>query len=187
MTIRHLVAGTLLLALTATVNAQDGQAWANAHTLVVTASNTSANQLLVYSASGALLREIPTQGQGGVSGNAGGIEQNRDRLAVVNFGSGNVSVFTKGADRAELRFESLVRATGSPVSVAFGNDHLYILTTTHVESHAIGRDGVSPNADGTSSLLIADGSAAQVGVVTGQLVISEKSNAIETVKLRIPR
>jgi len=33
-------------------------------------------------------------------------------------------------------------------------------------------------------LLLADGSAAQVGVLPGQLIISEKSNVIETVNLR---
>ena len=43
--------------------------------VVVTASNTAANQLLVYSPTGALLRTLPTGGQGGVSGNAGGGQQ----------------------------------------------------------------------------------------------------------------
>jgi hypothetical protein len=176
---RILGMGALMLAIAAVASAHDGQD----HTAVVTASNTATNQLLIYSSTGVLLDKIPTQGQGGVSGNAGGIAQNYDRLAVVNFGSGNVSVFVKDFERATLRLESVIRSIASPVSVAFGDDHLYILTTTHVESHAIDRGGVSANADGATALLIADGSAAQVGAVDGELIISEKSNAIESVQL----
>jgi len=67
--------------------------------------------------------------------------------------------------------------------VAFGHDHLYVLTTTGVESHRAGPWGVAPAADGRAALLHADGSAAQVGVLSGELVLSEKSNAIETVRL----
>lgn len=174
---RYFGLGTLLLVIAGTAQAYDGTA------MIVTASNTASNQLLVYSPTGALLKQIPTQGQGGVSGNAGGIAQNHDRLAVVNFGSGNVSVFTKDRERGDLRLERVVPALTSPVSVAFGDDHLYILSTTHVESHAIDRNGVAATADGSAPLLIGDGSAAQVGVVTGQLIISEKSNAIESVNL----
>jgi hypothetical protein len=129
------------------------------------------------------LKQIPTQGQGGVSGNAGGIAQNRDRLAVVNFGSGNVSIFAKDTEHMDLRFEHLIPAVASPVSVAFGHGHLYILTTTHVESHRVDGSGVSASADGAAALVVADGSAAQVGTLPDQLIISEKSNAIETVNL----
>jgi hypothetical protein len=174
---RTLGLGALLLVIAGTAQADDGTA------RIVTASNTASNQLLVYSRAGVLLKQIPTQGQGGVGGNAGGIAQDRDRLAVVNFGSGNVSVFIKDHERGDLHLERVVRALASPVSVAFGDGHLYILSTTHVESHAIGRNGVAEAADGSSGLLIGDGSAAQVGVVTGQLIISEKSNAIESVDL----
>lgn len=74
-------------------------------------------------------------------------------------------------------------ALANPVSVAFGADHLYILTTEYVESHRIDNNGVSPIADGHAALVIGDGSAAQVGTLHGELVISEKSNAIETVNL----
>jgi hypothetical protein len=176
---RFLGMGALMLAIAAVAGAHD----VDVHTVIVTASNTAANQLLIYSPTGVLLNKISTQGQGGVSGNAGGIAQNYDRLAVVNFGSGNVSVFVKDFERATLRLESVIRSVASPVSVAFSDDHLYILTTTHVESHAIDRRGVSANADGAAALLIADGSAAQVGAVDGELIISEKSNAIESVQL----
>ena len=72
------------------------------------------------------------------------------------------------------------------MSVAFGSDHLYILSTTHVESHAIeriGTKGGDTSPDGVSALLHADGSAAQVGKLPGQLIITEKSNVIESVNL----
>jgi hypothetical protein len=152
------------------------------HAVVVTASNAAAaNQLLVYSSSGTLLQTVPTQGKGGVSGNAGGIEARDNLVAVVNFGSQNVSVFGRGENGFEMK--QLVPAASSPVSVAFGGDHLYILGTTKVESHRMMGSAVSSTPDGVVTLLLADGSAAQVGVVPNQLVITEKNNVIETVNL----
>ncbi|HXN45717.1 MAG TPA: hypothetical protein VN893_03695, partial [Bryobacteraceae bacterium] len=44
-----------------------------ANTLVVTASNTTQNQLMVYDTTAKSVQTISTHGQGGVSGNAGGI------------------------------------------------------------------------------------------------------------------
>jgi hypothetical protein len=152
------------------------------HAVVVTASNAAAaNQLLVYSSSGTLLQTVPTQGKGGVSGNAGGIEARDNLVAVVNFGSQNVSVFGRGENGFEMK--QLVPAASSPVSVAFGGDHLYILGTTKVESHRVMGSAVSSTPDGVATLLLADGSAAQVGVMPNQLVITEKNNVIETVNL----
>jgi hypothetical protein len=176
------VYGSALLALmvAGAVHAQGNAGWHD-DDLIVTASNTASNQLLVYNTQGALVEQIHTNGAGGVSGNAGGIAQNHKLLAVVNFGSGNVSVFRKS--HSGLQLEKLVPAITNPVSVAFGRDHLYILTATHIESHRIDRYGVASSADGEAQLAIADGSAAQVGVLDGQLVITEKSNAIETIGL----
>lgn len=151
--------------------------------LIVTASNLATNQLLVFSPAGTLLQTLSTQGQGGVGGNAGGVAAHHGRVAVVNFGSNNVSVFVRGEWPGGLRLEKVVPTHGSPVSVAFGEDHLYVLTTTQVESHAIGHGGVASSADGVTQLLHADGTAAQVGLIRGGLVITEKSNAVETVKL----
>jgi uncharacterized membrane protein YtjA (UPF0391 family) len=172
--------GAIALIVAATTTAQAGS---GDRTLIVTASNLPVNQLLVYSPGGALLEQIPTGGQGGVGGNSGGIAQNRDRLAVVNFLSGNVSVFTKDLDHANLRLESVFATNGSPVSVAFGRDHLYVLTTTNVESHALGYGGVSAGADGLARLALGDGSAAQVGVLPGELIVTEKTGVIERVGL----
>nr|MDP9124425.1 hypothetical protein [Pseudomonadota bacterium] len=151
--------------------------------LVLTASNATTNELLVLGTSGAILERIPTQGQGGVGGNAGGIAASRDHVAVVNFGSSNVSIFERDEGGRHFRLERVVPTLGSPVSVAFGNDHLYVLTTTHVESHRAGPWGVSPTVDGRAQLLHGDASAAQVGVIKGELIFTEKSNAIESVRL----
>ena len=151
--------------------------------LVVTASNTPANQLLVYNSTGVLLKTIATRGKGGVGGNAGGIAHSYDHLAVVNFGSGNVSVFNQDPEHSSFKLQQLITTISNPVSVAFGHNHLYILTTTHIESHLINGDEIGLSPDGMASLVKADGTAAQVGVLNDQLVITEKSNAIETVKL----
>lgn len=151
------------------------------HFLVVTASNTPANNLLVYNSANELIQTLPTGGKGGVAGNAGGIATSGDRLAVVNFGSGNVSIFVRF--NKGFRLTQVIPAVSNPLSVAFGHDHLYILGATTVESHRVFDFGVSPGIDGKAALLHADGSAAQVGVLYHQLIITEKSNAIETVNL----
>jgi hypothetical protein len=149
-------------------------------TFVLTASNTVANHLLIYDVNGALVQTVSTQGQGGVGGNAGGVTAKGHLVAAVNFGSNSVAVLGLKDDRFHVRqLMSAVR----PVSVAFGNEHLYILGTTTVESHQMYGSDIASNPDGVVTLLRADGSAAQVGVVTGQLVIAEKSNTIETVNL----
>jgi len=149
--------------------------------LVVTASNATTNQLLVYNSAGTLIQTVPTGGQGGVGGNSGGIEAQGNLIAAVNFGSLNVSVFKRGSNGVQMT--QLVPTISSPVSVAFGSDHLYILGTTEVESHRMVGSNVDPVPDGEVSLVVADGSAAQVGVLETQLIIAEKSNMIETVNL----
>jgi DNA-binding beta-propeller fold protein YncE len=93
-----------------------------------------------------------------------------------------VSLFTRGEGGFELR--QTIPTSSQPVSVAFGKTHLYVLGTTTVESHRIGPDGVEASADGTAGLLIADGSAAQVAVAGDELILTEKSGAIERVQLR---
>jgi hypothetical protein len=150
--------------------------------LIVTASNQTANQLLVYDTAGTLVQATPTGGQGGVGGNAGGVAVLGRMIAVVNFGSSSVSIFDRRDDRFEL--DQVVAASSAPVSVAFGKDHLYVLGTTTVESHRIDSGTVDPTLDGLAGLVRADGSAAQVGVAGDELVISEKSNTVETVTLR---
>jgi len=149
--------------------------------LVVTASNAAKNELLVYNSEGVLVQTISTQGQGGASGNAGGIETKGNLVAAVNFGSQTVAIFERLGDG--MHFTQLVPTVTSPLSVAFSRDHLYILGSTTVESHRRFGSDVSSSADGVVTLLKADGSAAQVGVLPTQLIITEKSNTIETVNL----
>lgn len=157
------------------------QADTDRNALVVTASNATQNQLLVYNSGGSLIKTVPTQGQGGASGNAGGIKAKGNMVAVVNFGSQSVSIFERKDDG--LHMKQLVPTVSKPVSVAFGADHLYILGATQVESHRIDGSNVHSSSDGVVTLLTADGSSAQVGVVENQLIITEKSNTIETVNL----
>jgi hypothetical protein len=152
------------------------------HSVVVTSTNAAANQLLVYDTVGALIQAVPTGGQGGVSGNAGGIAVRGNLLAIVNFGSGSVSLFNRDEDGFALR--QVIAGVSAPVSVAFGEEHLYVLGTTTVESHRVRDMDTEPGPDGVAALLHADGSAAQVGVVNGALVITEKSNIIEVAQLR---
>ncbi len=176
-TICRIGAMALLLSAAAGAHAKDR----DAKTLVVTASNASTNRLLVYDSSDRLIQTVATGGQGGVSGNSGGIAVWRNRLAVVNFGSQSVSIFELKHDG--FRLKQMIPSASKPVSVAFGNDHLYILGTTKVESHQVFDFGVGTGSDGIAGLVVADGSSAQVGVVEDQLIITEKSNAIETVNL----
>src|SRR5271166_2052473 len=122
-----------------------------ADTLVVTASNATANQLLVYNSGGKLIQTIPTQGKGGASGNAGGIEAKGNLVAVVNFGSNSVSMFERWDQGFQVT--QLVPTVSSPVSVAFGADHLYILGATKVESHRMFGPFVNSNPDGVVTLL----------------------------------
>lgn len=152
------------------------------HARIVTSSNTDDNQLLVYDTAGTLIQSVATLGQGGVGGNAGGVATSGETVAVVNFGSQSVSVFSSGGAGFKLR--QVVLTSSPPVSVAFGKHHLFVLGTTTVESHRIANGAVDAAADGTVVLLAADGSAAQVGVVGDRLIVTEKSGTVETIELR---
>jgi hypothetical protein len=168
----------LLFGAVAGVSAQDS----GRQTLVVTASNTASNQLLVYNTSGKLLQSVATGGQGGASGNSGGIATWRGHVAVVNFGSQTVAILDKTGTGFQLK--QVISTASSPLSVAFGHGHLYILGAATIESHQVFDSGVSSSLDGMAGLVLADGSAAQVGVLENQLIITEKNNAIETVNLK---
>ncbi len=111
----------------------------------------------------------------------GGIATSRDHVAVVNFGSQTIAILQRTKDGFQLK--QVVSTASSPFSVAFGHDHLYILGGSTVESHQVFDYGVSSTPDGSATLVKADGSAAQVGILENQLIITEKSNAIETVNL----
>jgi DNA-binding beta-propeller fold protein YncE len=106
-------------------------------------------------------------------------------IAVVNFGSQSVSLFD--LTHAGLVLTDVVTTMSPPVSVTFGYGHLYVLGTTSIESHKLYGEQVDTAIDGSATLLIADGSAAQVGVAGNQLLITEKSNVVEVVDLQAGR
>jgi hypothetical protein len=153
------------------------------NTLVVTSSNNAAgNSLLAYDSTGALVQSLPTGGLGGVSGNAGGVAADGHLVAVVNFQSQSVSLFELTNDGFVLT--DTIATMSPPVSVTFGHGHLYVLGTISVESHKLYGHNIESASDGSATLLKADGSAAQVGVAGDQLLLTEKSNAVEVVDLR---
>ena len=152
-------------------------------TLVVTMTNDqNANQIRVYDAeSHALLQTLSTHGKGGVGGNARGIKQyNGGLVAAVNNGSGNVALFRREGDG--LKFDRVVPTTSAPVSVDFGNDHLYVAGATSVDSFVL-RDSSVEGLDGTTGLAVAGGgipaagSTSQVGVIDDtQILVTLKAD-----------
>jgi hypothetical protein len=150
---------------------------AHASTLAITMTNDSvSNAVRVYdAATHALLQTLPTQGQGGVGGNARGIRQYRGELvAAVNNGSGTVAVYRRQGDR--LTFEKLVTTTSPPVSIDFGNEHMYVAGATTVDSFVI-RGNTVGWRDGTTSLQLVtgglppDGSTAQIATLDGRRLL----------------
>src|SRR4051812_11323827 len=70
--------------------------------LTVTMSNDPGdNSVFVFDTdSRALLQTLPTHGKGGVGGNQGGVRAlDQTMVAVVNYGSGTVSIFERVGDR----------------------------------------------------------------------------------------
>lgn len=172
-------AACLMLAATATnIYAEDRE-----RTLAVTMTNDPvANEIKVYdAATHVLLQTLSTHGQGGAGGNARGIKQNDgDLLAVVNNGSNSVALFTRDGDA--LTFVKTVTTTSAPVSVDFGNDHMYVAGATTIDSFVSQRNSVEW-LDGTTALELTGGglppigSTAQVGVISSkQLLVTLKAD-----------
>ena len=150
-------------------------------TLVVTMTNDQdSNQIKVYDANRqTLLQTLSTHGKGGVSGNARGITQYDGRLvAVVNNGSGTVALFRRDGDA--LKFEKVIPTTSAPVSVDFGNDHLYVAGATSVDSFVLHENSVQW-MDGTTLLALAGGGIPPVGS-TSQVGVIGKAQLIVTLK-----
>jgi hypothetical protein len=164
-------------------------------TLAVTMTNDVAtNAIRVYDTSNRhLVQTLSTRGKGGVSGNARGIRAfGDDMLAVVNNGSGTVAVFRRDG-RGRLAFAQLVSTTSAPVSIDFGNDHMYVAGTTTVDSFPM-RHGRIEAMDGSTALQLVDGSTppvgstAQVGVLNSRaLLVTLKTDpdpgTVDTVRL----
>ena len=150
-------------------------------TLIVTMTNDpDANQIRVYdAATHVLLQSLPTHGQGGVGGNARGIKQYDGRLvAVVNNGSNSVAIFRRVGDA--LKFDKVITTTSAPVSVDFGNDHLYVAGATTVDSFVLRQNAVEW-LDGTVDLRLAGGGAPPAGS-TGQVGVINQTQLLVTLK-----
>ena len=164
-------------------------------TLAVTMTNDPAsNQIKVYDASTlTLLQTLSTNGAGGASGNARGVRQlNGTLFAAVNNGSNTVAIFTRDGDR--LKLDRVVTTTSAPVSIDFGNGHMYVAGATTVDSFILKGNSVG-SRDGTAGLRLVgggvppNGSTAQVGVVdSDSLLVTLKTDPIpgtvDTVALR---
>lgn len=159
------------------------QAQPNNYGIVTASNNGDNNELLVYDGNGKLLQTLSTKGKGGVAPNTigGGIAKHRNLIAVINYNSQSVSLFTQQG--GAFRLIQVIPTISKPVSLAFGQDHLYILGTHTIESHRMNGDNIVENYDGSARLLVGDGSAAQVGVLPNHLIISERSNMIELAEL----
>jgi len=151
-------------------------------TLAATMTNAAANQVKVYNAAnGTLLQTLSTDGKGGAAGNARGVKQfNGSLLAAVNNGSNSVAIYTREGDY--LAFEKTVTTTSAPVSVDFGNGHMYVAGATTVDSFELRGNEVGW-MDGTTGLLGSGGGApsagstAQVGVLDGEhLLVTVKND-----------
>src|SRR5262245_36362215 len=177
------VAGAAVVCFALAAGAARIHASGHDRTLVVTMTNDpETNQIKIYDAERrVLLQTLSTHGKGGASGNARGIRQLDGTLvAVVNNGSNTVALFRRDGDR--LRFDGLISTSSAPVSVDFGNDHLYVAGATTVDSFELHERSV-PSLDGSTDLTLAGGglppvgSTAQVGVTSDrQLLVTLKTD-----------
>jgi len=179
--INWLAGAATLLALSATTSfTAPTYAAGNKHqplTLAVTMTNDPAsNQIKVYDTSTlALLQTLPTNGAGGAGGNARGVRQyNGELFAAVNNASNSVAVYKRAGDR--LKLDRVVTTSSAPVSIDFGNGHMYVAGATTVDSFVLRGNTVGAR-DGTATLRLVGGgvppvgSTAQVGVVDDQALL----------------
>ena len=150
-------------------------------TLAVTMTNDAAsNEIKVYdAASGALLQALATNGSGGVGGNARGVRQlDSELFAAVNNGSNSVAVFQRDGNR--LRFQRLVGTTSAPVSIDFGNGHMYVAGATTADSFPVRGYQVGAR-DGSTTLQLAGGGLPPAGS-TAQIGVSDAQTLLVTLK-----
>ncbi|HEV3062189.1 MAG TPA: hypothetical protein VGY48_28330 [Vicinamibacterales bacterium] len=150
--------------------------------LVMTnATESDQNQIQVYDASThSLLQTLSTLGTGGVGGNNRGVKQYKGELfAAVNNGSGTVAVYRREGDH--LTFDKLVTTTSPPVSIDFGNDHMYVAGATTVDSFALQGNQVEWR-DGTAALELADGFGAPPLGSTAQVQVRDGRHLLVTLK-----
>ena len=175
----------LCAALLLTVATVSIQAENDGRTLAVTMTNDpAANQIKVYDAATmSLLQTLSTNGKGGVSGNARGVKQISGKIfAAVNNGTNTIALFRRVGN--QLVFEKLVSTTSAPVSVDFGNNHMYVAGATTVDSFLMHGTEVGLR-DGTTGLVLvgggvpASGSTAQVGALDDKtLLVTLKTDPV---------
>lgn len=149
--------------------------------LFLTATNGVNNQLAIVNTENGETTYVPTGGMGGASGNAGGVAVSGNLAAVVNFGSGNVTIFVRRG--AGLQAAQMIPTASKPVSVAFGHGHLVVLELTMAQSFPVSGDSVIATADGSVPLATLDGSAAQIVTFAGGAMYSEKSGTVAQLNL----
>jgi hypothetical protein len=153
----------------------------NQDPLFLTAANGANNFLAVVNTRTRQTDFVPTGGFGGVGGNAGGVAVSGQIAAVVNFGSTNVTIFTRRGNAMEPT--QMIKTSSQPVSVAFGHDHLVVLGQTTAESFPVYGDTVQMNGDGVVQLARGDKSAGQIVTFSGGAVYSEKSGSVSVLSL----
>jgi hypothetical protein len=149
--------------------------------LFLTATNGANNYLAVINTKTREVDYVATGGSGGASGNAGGVAVAGRLAAVVNFGTSNVTIFTRTGNT--MKPTQTFKTASQPVSVAFGHNHLVVLGLTTAESFPVFGDSVGTTADGTVPLLRSDKTAAQVVTFDGGVVYSEKSGSVAELDL----
>ncbi len=148
--------------------------------LFLTATNAATNVLAIVNTRTKQISYVATGGNGGVSGNAGGVAVSGKLAAVVNFGSSNVTIFEHVGNT--MQPIQMVKTNSQPVSVAFGHDHLLVLGQTDAESFPIFGTTVG-SLDGTVQLLRSDKSAGQIVSYDGGAVYSMTSGLIGTLNI----
>jgi hypothetical protein len=183
----HLRLGWMVLTTTALcalqLSAQPGPP-SGREPLFLTATNGATNYLAVVNTRTRDLSYVPTGGNGGASGNAGGVAVSGEMAAVVNFGSSNVTIFMRRGNT--MQATQMIATSSKPVSVAFGHDHLLVLGQTAAQSFAMSGNMVATNADGSASLIKGDGTAGQIVSFDGGAMVSETSGAIGMINFGIP-
>jgi hypothetical protein len=189
-------ANSLCAAVLLTLAASTASARADhdASTLAVVMTNDpTSNQILVFdTGTKALLQRLSTRGMGGASGNARGVKQlDGNLVAVVNYGSNSVSLFKRNGNA--FRLDQIVATSSAPVSIDFGNHHMYVAGATTVDSFEmqggdVWRDGSAP-LQLVGGVIPPAGSTAQVGVLDkNTLLVTLKTDpnpgSVDVVTLR---
>ena len=175
---------SLTVAICAPILHAQPAAASNREPLFLTATNGSTNYLAVVNTRTHQVSYVATGGNGGVSGNAGGVAVSGEMAAVVNFGSSNVTIFLRRGN--SMQATQMITTSSKPVSVAFGHDHLFVLGQTAADSFAVSGNMVSTSADGTVSLIKGDGTAGQIVSFDGGVMYSETSGDIGMIPFGIP-